>query len=189
MTIQKDSDDGIAHVKGCYVWRIIRITRDVGTQGSWFEAIKAEYPHLTNPDINEAWEYYNLHQHEIGELLSQSYEDDGTAQKNRDRRERRLNEVLKALELVRGAVLQLKRDGAEPGVIYLGRKFSWYLSRHSVADALARDFDPDMPDELFGVPVIRVGERTFVISTPAYTRCIFADDDIEEPRKLMGMYK
>lgn len=186
MTAQKDSE-GIANIKGCYVWCIIRITRDVGTQEDWVEAIKAEYPHLTNPDINEAWEYYNLHQHEIEKLIKESHEADGTAQKGRDLRERRLNEVLKALELVREAVFQIKRDGAHPGAIYLGRKFSWYLSRHSVADALDRDFDPDMPDELFGVPVIRVGERTFVISTCAFTRCIFADDDIEEPRKLMEM--
>jgi len=189
MTVQKDSDDGIAHVKGCFVWRIMRITRDVGLRANWIEKIQAEYPHLTRDDITEAFAYDGEHREEIEELLKASYEADGTAHKQRQRRDLRQRETLKALDIVREAVHQMKMEGAEPGTIYLAHPARWYLSRHGVAQALGEEFDVDGPDELFGVPVVRAGERSFIISTPDHTRCIFLDTPLEDPRELMGFGK
>ena len=43
MTVQKDPKDGTAHIRGCYVWRIMRIIFDMPRAGN--DNVKAEYKH------------------------------------------------------------------------------------------------------------------------------------------------
>ena len=187
--VQKDAK-GIAHIKGCYIWCIARITRDVGVRADWYEAIHKVYPHLTRDDITTAFAYDGEFRDEIEPFIQQSYEEDGTAQKRRDRKKALRECTWDALMRVREAVLALERADIPPGTIYLGGKFSWHLMRHKVQEALGHEYDPDgQPDTLFGIPVIRTGKQTFVISEAAYGRCEFVKDDLPEPREAMGMGK
>ncbi len=188
MTVERDPA-GTAHIKGCFIWRIIRITRDVGLRANWIEEIQEEYSHLTYEDITEAFSYDGQHREEIELLLKHSYELDGTAHKQRECRAMRQRETLKALDIVREAVHKMKKAGAEPGAIYLSHPATWYLSLHGIAQALGEEFDVDAPDELFGVPVIRTGQRSFIISDLNDTRCIFLDTELVDPREMMGMGK
>lgn len=185
--VQKDPA-GVAHIKGCFIWRINRITRDIGVQADWYEAVHKVYPHLTREDITTAFAYGGDYPDEIEAHIKHSYELDGTAHKRRMRRQRLDDMTVTALDLLRMAVVKLKTQGAEPGAIFLGRKYRWYLMPHRIDAALGKEHDPSNPnDHLFGLPVIRKGEETFVISTPQYSRCVFAEDRLPEPAELLDM--